>query len=235
MNEVNCKKCKVLNDASLEYCPLCGADLKGGKEGVPGNIFQAKIKFQIVDTFIAWENDTLYAIPMTTVAFQSGGGVVGLASGAAIRTVQENKYKKEVFPLPLDQQVTIQKGIGVKFADIAQVKEKKGFLGVVTIEVYSKDIKPLLVVSGSKPEKENFIQKEIPGIFPQKRISKENPSRRAAGNRYFFIECFLQFCYASILLQRINKAYQNISTYLRNSSNTGRSMLSLKRIKQSRI
>jgi hypothetical protein len=159
MNEIICNKCKVLNSASLEYCQLCGTNLKGGKDGVPGNIFQVKIKYQYVDTFIAWENDTLYAIPMTTMAFQSGGGVIGLASGAAIKNVQENKYKKEVFPLPLDQQVNIQKGIGVKFSDIAQIKEKKGFLGVVTIEVYAKDSKPLLVVSGSKPEKENFIQK----------------------------------------------------------------------------
>ncbi len=159
MNEITCNKCKLSNDASLEYCQLCGTNLKGGKDGMPGNIFQAKIKYQFVDTFIAWENDTFYAIPMTTVAFQSGGGVIGLASGAAIKNVQENKYKKEVFPLPLDQQVNIQNGISVKFSDIAQIKEKKGFLGVVTVEVYSKDNKPLLIVSGSKPEKENFIQK----------------------------------------------------------------------------
>jgi hypothetical protein len=89
----------------------------------------------------------------------SGGGLLGLASGAALKNVQENKYKKEVFPLPLDQQVNIQNGIGVKFSDIAQIKEKKGFLGVVTVEVYSKDNKALLVVSGSKNEKEYFIQK----------------------------------------------------------------------------
>jgi hypothetical protein len=148
-----------MNDASLEYCQLCGANLKGGKDGVSGNIFQGKIKFQFVDTFIAWENDTLYAIPMTTVNVASGGGLLGLASGAALKNVQENKYKKEVFPLPLDQQVNIQNGIGVKFSDIAQIKEKKGFLGVVTVEVYSKDNKALLVVSGSKNEKEYFIQK----------------------------------------------------------------------------
>ena len=159
MNEITCNKCKVLNNESLEYCQLCGANLKGGKESVPGNIFQIKTKYQFVDTFIAWENDTLYAIPMTTVAFQSGDLLVGLAAGAAIKKVQENKYKKEVFPLPPDQQVNIQKGIGVKFSDIAQIKEKRGFLGIVTIEVYSKDSKPLLIVSGSKPEKENFIQK----------------------------------------------------------------------------
>jgi hypothetical protein len=159
MNEIACNKCKVLNDASLEHCQLCGANLKGGKESMPGNIFQAKIKYQFVDTFIAWQNDTLYAIPMTTVAFQSGGGLVGLASGAAIKNVQENKYKKEVFPLPFDQQVNIQKGVSVKFSDIAQIKEKRGFLGVVIIEVYSKENKPLFIVSGSKPEKENFIQK----------------------------------------------------------------------------
>jgi hypothetical protein len=159
MNEIICNKCKVLNDASLDYCQLCGSNLKGGKDGVPGNIFQAKIKFQYVDTFIAWENDTLYAIPMTTVAVAGGGGLVGLASGAAIKNVQENKYKKEVFPLPLDQQVNIQKGIGVKFSDIAQIKEKRGLLGVVIIEVYSKDNKSMLTVSGSKSEKENFIQK----------------------------------------------------------------------------
>ena len=161
MNEIICKKCKVLNDASLEYCQLCGANLKGGKDGVPGNIFIARVKFQYVDTFITWENDTLYAIPMTTVsqAAAGGGGVLGLSPGAAIKKVQENKYKKEVFPLPLDQQVNIQKGIGMKFSDITQIKEKKGFLGFVTIEVYSKDSKPLLIVSGSKPEKENFIQK----------------------------------------------------------------------------
>jgi hypothetical protein len=159
MNEITCNKCKVLNDASLEYCQLCGANLKGGKEGVPGNIFQIKIKYQFVDTFIAWQNDTLYAIPMTTVAFQSGGGLLGLASGAAIKNVQENKYKKEVFPLPLDQQVNIQKGISVKFSDIAQIKEKRGFLGVVIVEVSSKENKVLFIVSGSKSEKENFIQK----------------------------------------------------------------------------
>ena len=159
MSEIICNKCKILNNESLEYCQLCGANLKGGKESVPGNIFQIKTKYQFVDTFIAWENDTLYAIPMTTVAFQSGDLLVGLAAGAAIKKVQENKYKKEVFPLPLDQQVNIQKGIGVKFSDIAQIKEKRGFLGIVTIEVYSKDSKPLLIVSGSKPEKENFIQK----------------------------------------------------------------------------
>ena len=159
MNEITCNKCKVLNDASLEYCQLCGANLKGGKESGPGNIYQAKIKFQYVDTFITWENDTLYAIPMTSMAAAGGGGILDLAAGAAIKKVQENKYKKEVFPLPLDQQVNIQKGIGVKFSDIAQIKEKRGFLGVVIIEVYSKDSKPLLIVSGSKPEKENFIQK----------------------------------------------------------------------------
>jgi hypothetical protein len=159
MNEITCNKCKVLNDPSHEYCQLCGTNLKGGKESMPGNIFQAKIKYQFVDTFIAWENETLYAIPMTTVNVAGGGGLVGLASGAAVKNIQENKYKKEVFSLPLDQQVNIQNGIGVKFSDIAQIKEKKGFLGVVTVEVYSKDNKPLLIVSGSKPEKENFIQK----------------------------------------------------------------------------
>ena len=52
MNEIICNKCKVLNDESHEYCQLCGANLKGVKDGVPGNIFQAKIKFQYVDTFI---------------------------------------------------------------------------------------------------------------------------------------------------------------------------------------
>ncbi len=159
MNEITCDKCKVLNDSASDYCRLCGANLKGGKDGMPGNIFQVKIKYQFVDTFIAWENDTLYAIPMTTVAFQSGGGVIGLASGAAIKNVQENKYKKEVFPLPFEQQVTIQNGIRINFSDITQIKEKKGFLGVVMVEVYSKDNKPLLIVSGSKSEKENFIQK----------------------------------------------------------------------------
>jgi hypothetical protein len=161
MNEITCKKCKVLNDASLEYCRLCGANLKGEKEGVPGNIFQARVKFQFVDTFIAWENDTLYAIPMTTVsqAATGGGGVLALSAGAAIKKLQENKYKKEVFPLPLDQQVPIQKGISIKFSDITLIKEHKGFLGFVTVEVYSKDIKPLLVVTGSKLDKENFIQK----------------------------------------------------------------------------
>ena len=159
MNEITCNKCKVLNDASIEYCQLCGANLKGGKDGVPGNIFQVKAKYQFVDTFIAWENDTLYAIPMTSMGVAGGGGILDLAAGAAIKKVQENKYKKEVFPLPLDQQVNIQKGIGVKFSDIAQIKEKRGFLGVVIIEVYSKDSKPLLIVSGSKSEKENFIQK----------------------------------------------------------------------------
>ncbi len=159
MNEIVCKKCKLSNDASQEYCQLCGANLQGGKDGVPGNIFQVKIKYQFVDTFIAWEKDTLYVIPMTTVAIAGGGGALGLASGAAVRTVQENKYKKEVFPLPLNEQATIQHGIGVKFADITQVKEKKGFLGVVMIEVYSQGNKPLFTVSGTKSEKENFIQK----------------------------------------------------------------------------
>ena len=161
MNEVICKKCKVSNDASLEYCQLCGANLKSGKEGVPGNIFIARVKFQFVDTFIAWENDTLYAIPMTTVsqAADGGGGALKLSPGAAIKKAQENKYAKEIFPLPLDQQVKIQKGISVKFSDITQIKEHKGFLGFVTVEVYTKESKPVLVITGSKPEKENFIQK----------------------------------------------------------------------------
>ena len=161
MNEISCKKCKAVNDLSLEYCQLCGANLKGGKDILPGNIFIARVKFQFVDTFIAWENDTLYAIPMTTIsqAADGGGGVLKLSPGAAIKKVQENKYSKEVFPLPLDQQVKIQKGIGVKFSDITQIKEHKGFLGFVTVEVYAKDKKPVLVITGSKPDKENFIQK----------------------------------------------------------------------------
>ncbi len=161
MNEVICKRCKVSNDATLEYCQLCGANTKSGKEGVPGNIFIARVKFQFVDTFIAWENNTLYAIPMTTVsqAADGGGGVLKLSPGAAIKKVQENKYTKEVFPLPLDQQVKIQKGMSVKFSDLTQIKEHKGFMGFVTIEVYSRESKPVLVITGSKPEKENFIQK----------------------------------------------------------------------------
>jgi hypothetical protein len=161
MDEIICKKCKVVNDASLEYCLLCGANPKNGKEGVPGNIFIARVKFQFVDTFIAWEHDTLYAIPMTTVsqAADGGGGVLKLSPGPAIKKIQENKYAKDVFPLPLDQQVIIQKGISVKFSDITQIKEHKGFLGFVTVEVYAKDSKPVLVITGSKTDKENFIQK----------------------------------------------------------------------------
>ena len=161
MNEIVCKKCKATNDASLEYCQLCGTNLKSGKEGVPGNIFIARVKFQFVDTFIAWENDTLYAIPMTTVsqAADGGGGTLKLSPGAAIKKVQEIKFAKEIYPLPLDQQVKIQKGISVKFSDITQMKEHKGFLGFVTVEVYAKDKKPVLVITGSKPDKENFIQK----------------------------------------------------------------------------
>jgi hypothetical protein len=156
MNEITCKKCKVVNDSSREFCQLCGANLKNGKDGVPGNVFIARVKFKFVDTFIAWENDTLYAIPMTTVsqAADGSGGVLKLSPGAAIKKIQENKYTKEVFPLPLDQQVNIQKGISVKFSDITQIKENKGFLGFVTIEVCSKDSKPVLVITGSKPEKE---------------------------------------------------------------------------------
>ena len=155
MDEIICKKCKVSNDALLEFCQLCGANPKNGKEGVPGNIFIARVKFKFVDTFIAWENDTLFAIPMTIVIH----GVLKLSLGAAIKKIQENKYAREVFPLPLDQQVKIQKGISVKFSDIAQIKERKGFLGFITVEVYTKEIKPVLVITGSKPEKENFIQK----------------------------------------------------------------------------
>ena len=161
MNEVICKRCKVSNEASLEYCQLCGANLKSGKEGVPGNIFITRVKFQFVDTFIAWENDTLYAIPITTVSQAAGNddSVLKLSPGAAIKKMQEKKYVKEIFPLPLDQQVKIQKGISVKFSDIAQIKEHKGFLGFVTVEVYTRESKPVLVITGSKPEKENFIQK----------------------------------------------------------------------------
>ncbi len=160
MNEVICKKCKVSNDTSLEYCELCGSNLKNGKEGVPGNIFIARVKYQFVDTFIAWENDILYAIPMTTVsqAADSGGGVLKLSPGAVIKKNQENKYAKEVFILPLDQQVKIQKGISMKFSDVVQIKEHKGFLGFITVEVYTKESKPVLVITGSKPEKENFIK-----------------------------------------------------------------------------
>jgi hypothetical protein len=120
-----------------------------------------------VDTFIAWKYDILYAIPMTTVsqAADGGGVTLKLSPGAAIKKVQENKYAKEVFPLPLDQQVKIQKGISLKFSDITQIKENKGFLGFVTVEVYSKESKPALVITGSKPEKENFIQKaELQGF-----------------------------------------------------------------------
>ena len=161
MNEIKCKKCKVVNDSSNEFCQCCGANLKNGKDGVPGNVFIARVKFKILDTFIAWENDTLYAIPMTTVAHNltTGIGVLKLSPGAAIKKIQENKYAKEVFPLPLDQQVKIQKGIGVKFSEITQIKENKGFLSDVAVEVYAKDKKPVLVITGSKPEKENFIQK----------------------------------------------------------------------------
>jgi hypothetical protein len=161
MNEIPCKKCKVVNDSSNEFCQLCGANLKNGKDGVPGNVFTARVKFKFLDTFIAWENDTLYAIPMTTVSHTAdgGGGVLKLSPGAAIKKIQENKYAKEVFPLPLDQQVKIQKGIGVKFSEITQITENIGFLSFVTVEVYAKDKKPLLVITGSKSEKENFIQK----------------------------------------------------------------------------
>jgi hypothetical protein len=161
MNEIPCKKCKVVNDSSNEFCQLCGANLKNGKDGVPGNVFTARVKIKFLDTFIAWENDTLYAIPMTTVSHTAdgGGGVLKLSPGAAIKKVQENKYAKEVFPLPLDQQVKIQKGIGVKFSEITQITENIGFLSFVTVEVYAKDKKPLLVITGSKSEKENFIQK----------------------------------------------------------------------------
>ncbi len=161
MNTTICKKCNVLNDVSLDFCQLCGANQIGDKDGVPGNIFIARVKFQYVDTYIAWEKDTLYAIPMTTIsqAANEGFGFKKLSPGAAIKKVQENKYKKEVFPLPLNQQAKIQKGIVVKFADITQIKEKKGFLGWVTVEVYSKDNKPILSITGTMPEKENFIQK----------------------------------------------------------------------------
>jgi hypothetical protein len=55
--------------------------------------------------------------------------------------------------------VKIQKGIGVKFSEITQITENIGFLSFVTVEVYAKDKKPLLVITGSKSEKENFIQK----------------------------------------------------------------------------
>ena len=161
MDEIACKKCQVVNNSSHEFCQLCGTNLKNGKDGVPGNIFIARVKFKFVDTYIAWENDTLYAIPMTTIsqAADGGGGVLKLSPGAAIKKAQEKKYAKEVFPLPLDQQVTIQKGIDVKFSAITQIKENKGFMGFVTVEVYAKDSKPVLVITGSKPEKENFIQK----------------------------------------------------------------------------
>ena len=161
MNEVICKKCKVSNDAALEYCQLCGANLKSEKEGVPGNIFIARVKFQFVDTFVAWENETLYAIPITTIsqAADGGGGVLKLSPGAAIKRAQENKYAKEIFPLPLDQQVKIQKGLSVKYSEITKIKEHKGFMGFVTVEVYTNESKPVLVITGSKPDKENFIQK----------------------------------------------------------------------------
>lgn len=159
MNEIICKKCKLSNDALQEYCQLCGANLQGGKDSVPGNIFQVRMQYQFLDTFIAWEKDTLYVIPMTMVAAAGGGGAVGMASVLAVKKIQEDKYKKEIFPLPLDEQVTIQHGISVKFNEITQIKEKKGFLGVGMIFVYSKDKKPLFTVSGSKSEKEFFIQK----------------------------------------------------------------------------
>lgn len=159
MNEIICKKCKLLNDASQEHCQLCGTNLQGGKDNVPGNIFQVRIQYQFFDTFIAWKKDALYVIPMTMVAAAGGGGMVGMASVLAIRKIQEDKYKKEIFPLPLDEQVAIQHGINVKLNEITQIKEKKGFLGVGMIFVYSKENKPLFTVSGSKSEKENFIQK----------------------------------------------------------------------------
>jgi hypothetical protein len=160
MSSITCKKCKVLNDVSFDFCQLCGANLKGGKDFEPSNIFMMAFNNQFHDAFIAWDKDSLYAIPIEAAGSSPIFGLAGLAVKGAIKASQENKYKKEVFPLPLDEQVKIQHGKCVKFSEIEQIQQVKGVLGGAgRIEVISKEGKPLLVVTSTKQHQEHFIQK----------------------------------------------------------------------------
>ena len=39
MDRIVCKKCELENDSKLDYCQLCGANLKGGQDSIPGHVY----------------------------------------------------------------------------------------------------------------------------------------------------------------------------------------------------
>jgi hypothetical protein len=158
METILCKKCKLQNDAVLDYCQLCGANLKGGRDSIPGHIHIIKIsKDNYLDVYLTWEKEGIYAINMVKPDSQSSGIFSGFMKEIERKRALET-YKNEVFHLPLEQQLQTQGGLFIRYEDIAEIKEVKSPLGSTAIELYDPRGKMIMGVGGSKKQKDDFAQ-----------------------------------------------------------------------------
>jgi len=112
MDRVICKKCELENDSKLDYCQLCGANLKGGQDSMPGQIFIVQTpKLPFLDTHIAWAARGIYFIFMANMSVYIAGEFGFGPIKDVARKAQMSQNKKDVFPLPLDEQLHRQKGV----------------------------------------------------------------------------------------------------------------------------
>ena len=160
MDRIVCKKCELENDSKLDYCQLCGANLKGGQDSIPGHVYIVQTpRSPFLDTYVAWEAKGIYFIFMTNIsAYIAGEFGFGPIKDVA-RKAQISQYKKDVFRLPLDEQLDSQKGVFISYDDIRGMKEKKRFISTISsIEVISKQGKLLATIRGSDQNRANFCQ-----------------------------------------------------------------------------
>jgi hypothetical protein len=156
MESILCKKCKLKNDAALDYCQLCGANLKGGRDSVPGHIFIIKVsKDNYMDVYLTWKKEGIYTINMVKLDSESGGIFAGFMNEIDRKQALET-YKNEVFHLPIDKQFQIQGGLVIRYSDIAELREVKSPLGITAIELYDPHGKMIMGVGGSKKQKDDF-------------------------------------------------------------------------------
>lgn len=163
MEKIVCSKCELDNNYEQDYCQLCGANLKGGQDSIPGKVYIVQIpKSPYLDTYIAWEDKGIYFIFMANIsAYVAGEFGFGPIKDVA-RKEKISQFKKNIFHLPLNEQLKIQKGVFIGFDDIREIKDEKRFISTASpIEVISKQGKILATIRGSDRNRDNFRQEAL--------------------------------------------------------------------------
>ncbi len=162
MPEIKCKKCKSINDLVNEYCWLCGKNLKGGKINQPThqyfidkNMYGKKFSFF---TFISFENDGIYAIPMANIPALLEGGNYGSLQEMRTQKIELDQFSNRIRLLPIKEQLRIMKGVFIAYAEIKEIKETS-FLGSSNFMITALDGTQVLNVNGfDKEMREGFKQ-----------------------------------------------------------------------------